>query len=368
MRRVYQSVVKFLRKAPWLVLAGLVVLVVLILGALSYRAEAARQRALSAASYDPLSMRGEMYGLERTPLERLVSAFAVPGSSRSRAAATPQVITVEKIVEKTVEVEVEKVVEVERTVGGDSVNFQPAPAARMIVYSVDMAIVVKDTQMALNAIEQLTGAVGGYVVSAKTTQYEGGAHGNVVIRVPATALDDVLAQLEALALEVRSQSKTGSDVTEEYVDLESRVKILEAAEQELLELYQTRQADGEVSDILAVYRQLAAFREEIESLTGRMQYLRESAAMAKVTITLTPDALARPVQIGRWHPGGTAREAVEVLASSLQFLADLLIWGAILVLPLALLVGGVIFGIGRLIRRRRRRVQSVAEPPIDTKQ
>jgi len=363
MRKVYQAVVRFLKKVPWLVLAGLIVLVVLILGALSYRAEAARQRALSAASYDPLSMRGEMYGLERTPLERLVSAFAVPGSSRSRA-ATPQVITVEK----TVEVEVERVVEVERTVGGDSVNFQPAPETRMIVYSVDMAIVVKDTQTALNEIEQLTGVVGGYVVSAKTTQYEGGAHGNVVIRVPATALDDVLAQLEALALEVRSQSKTGSDVTEEYVDLESRVKILEAAEQELLELYQTRQADGEVSDILAVYRQLAAFREQIESLTGRMQYLRESAAMAKVTITLTPDALARPVQIGRWHPGGTAREAVEVLASSLQFLADLLIWGAILVLPLALLVGGAIFGIGRLIRRRRRRVQSVAEPPIDTKQ
>lgn len=363
MRRVYQSVVKFLRKVPWLVLAGLVVLVVLILGALSYRAEVARQQALSAASYDSLSMRGEMYGLERTPLERLVSAFAIPGSSRSRAAATPQVITVEK----TVEVEVERVVEVERTVGGDSVDFQPAPAARMIVYSVEMSIVVKDTQTALNEIEQLTGAVGGYVVSAKTTQYEGGAHGNVVIRVPATALDDVLAQLEALALEVRNQSKTGSDVTEEYVDLESRVKVLEAAEQELLELYQTRQADGEVSDILEVYRQLAAFREEIESLTGRMQYLAESAAMAKVTITLTPDALARPVQIGRWHPGGTAREAVEVLASSLQFLADLLIWGAILVLPLALLVGGAIFAIGRLIHRRRRRAQSPVSSSTESK-
>jgi len=356
MRKIYQSVVKFLKKVPWLVLAGVLVLVVLVLGALYYRAEVARQRTLPVVSRDPLSMR-EVYASERTPLERLVNALTVPGSSGSRAAATPQVITVEK----TVEAVVEKVVEVERTVGGDSVNFQPAPAARMIVYSVDMSIVVKDTQTALDEIEQLTGAVGGYVVSAKTTQYEGGASGSAVIRVPVAELDNVLVQLEALALEVRSQSKTGSDVTEEYVDVESRVKILEAAEQELLELYQTRQADGEVSDILAVYRQLAAFREQIEALTGRMQYLRESAAMAKVTITVTPDALARPVQIGRWHPGSTAREAVEVLASSMQFLADLLIWGAILVLPLALLVGGVIFGIGRLIRRRRRRAQSSAD-------
>lgn len=60
-----------------------------------------------------------------------------------------------------------------------------------------------------------------------------------------------------------------------------------------------------------MYRQLAAFREEIESLTGRMHYLAESAAMAKVTLNVMPDALAQPVQIGRWQPGGTARAAKE---------------------------------------------------------
>jgi hypothetical protein len=232
---------------------------------------------------------------------------------------------------------------------------------------VDMSIIVKDTQATLKRIEQLTSEVTGYVVSAQTTQYDAGLYGSIVIRVPASELDNVLAQLEALALEVRSLNKSGTDVTEEYVDLESRVKVLEAAEQELLELYQTRQADGEVTDILEVYQQLVAFREEIESLTGRMQYLAESAAMAKVTISVIPDALAQPVQIARWQPGGTARDAFEVLVSSGQFLVDMLIWGAILVLPLALLVGGTIFGIGRLLRRRRRRIQSSAEPSIDTK-
>jgi conjugal transfer/entry exclusion protein len=361
MCKVYQSVMKFLKKVPWSYMAGAVLLVALILGALYYRAEAARQRVLSVATHDPLSMRSMTYGLNRPLLDRVVSAFTVPDSAQPGAVAPPQVVVVEKTVE------VEKVVEVVKTVEVENTGSRGTTETRMVVYSVDMSIVVKDTQATLKQIEQLTSEVAGYVVSAQTTQYDAGLYGSIMVRVPASELDNVLAQLEGLALEVRSLNKSGTDVTEEYVDLESRVKVMEAAEQELLELYQTRQADGEVTEILEVYQQLVAFREEIESLTGRRQYLAESAAMAKVTISVIPDALAQPVQIGRWQPGGTARDAFEVLVSSGQFLVDMLIWGVILVLPLALLVGGAFFGIGRLIRRRRRRVQSLAEPPIDTK-
>jgi len=295
------------------------------------------------------------YGVDLDDL-RAANNMLEPGTTATLAIPVEKTVEVEKVVEKTVEVV--------KTVDKEA-SFQEVTGTRMVVYTVDMSIVVKDTQAALDQIEQLTNAVGGYVVSAQTTQYDAGAYGNAVIRVPTAELDNVLAQLESLALEVRNQNKTGSDVTEEYVDLESRVKVLEAAEQELLELYQTRQADGEVTDILEVYQQLVAFREQIETLTGRMQYLEESAAMAKVTISVTPDALAQPVQVGRWRPDGTAREALEVLVSSLRFLADMIIWGVILVLPLALLVGGAIFGIGRLIRRRRRRAKPHGEAPAD---
>jgi hypothetical protein len=354
MRKVYQSVVKFLKKVPWPFLAGVILVAALILGALYYRAEAARQRVYTVRPGDPLSFTSVTYGVDIDDL-RTANDMLEPGTIATLAIPVEKTVEVEKVVEKTVEVV--------QTIDKEA-SFQEVTGTRMVVYTVDMSIVVKDTQAALDQIERLTNEAGGYVVSAKTTQYEGGAYGNAVIRVPTEELDNVLAQLESLALEVRNLNKTGSDVTEEYVDLESRVKVLEAAEQELLELYQTRQADGEVTDILEVYQQLVAFREEIETLTGRMQYLEESSAMAKVTISITPDALAQPVQIGRWRPDGTAREALEVLVSSFQFLVDMLIWGVILVLPLALLVGGAIFGIGWLIRRRRR-AQPKEEAPTD---
>ena len=365
MRKVYQSVVKFLRKVPWPLLAGVVLLVVLVLGTLFYRAETSTKRMLSALSFVDRSSIGEQYGLDLPLPVRIFRYFAVP-DARPESTAPFVHLRSEAPVSQSYAVEKDAVLTA-NTLSNDGTAKQLFSETRLVVYSVDMSIIVKDTQATLKQIEQLTNEVEGYVVSVQTAQYDDGLYGNVVIRVPATELDNVLAQLEGLALEVRSLNKSGTDVTEEYVDLGSRVKVLEAAEQELLELYQTRQADGEVTDILEVYQQLVAFREEIESLTGRMHYLAESAAMAKVTISVIPDALAQPVQIARWQPSGTARDAFEVLVSSGQFLVDMLIWGAILVLPLVLLVGGAIFGIGRLIRRRHRRAQSPAESPIDTK-
>ncbi len=367
MRKLYQSVVKFLKKIPWSYLAGVVLLLVLILGALYYRAEAARKRLRSTLPVNAHSSISETYGFEAPLPARVVRSFVMPAESQSGQRSsildvfqqpTPAPIIQTVVVEKTIEI-----TDAGPQSGG--VNHQ-AVQTRMVVYSVDMAIIVKDTPATMKQIEQLTTGVAGYVVSAQTTQYDAGVYGFVVIRVPAVELDNVLAQLEALALEVRSENKVGTDVTEEYVDLESRVKVLEAAEQELLELYQTRQADGEVTEILEVYQQLVSFREQIESVTGRMQYLEESSAMAKVTISITPDAMAQPVQIGRWQPIGTARDAIEVLASSLQFLVDALIWVVIVVLPLGLLVSAAILGIRRLLRRRRQRQTVAPETPPGT--
>jgi len=236
----------------------------------------------------------------------------------------------------------------------------PPQAPRLIIYTVQMSLVVRETETALTQIEELATALEGYVTSSSTQQYEEGARASITIRVPSEKLDQALERLRGLALEVRSESRSGQDVTEEYVDLNARLEILEAAEQELLELYQTRQASGEVADILEVYRQLITFRQEIEALTGRVQYLEQSAALATVTVELTPDVLAQPVEIGRWRPVGTARAALQALVSSLQFLADAVIWFFIVVLPLAVLIGGPAYGLWRLARRRRARRQPPA--------
>jgi hypothetical protein len=101
---------------------------------------------------------------------------------------------------------------------------------------------------------------------------------------------------------------------------------------------------------------------EIESIKGRMQYLSQSAAFSTITANLTPDALAQPVQIGGWQPVGVAKEALEALISGLQTLANILIWLAIYILPIALLIGIPAYLIVRAVRNRRRAKTTVVTP------
>lgn len=108
-------------------------------------------------------------------------------------------------------------------------------------------------------------------------------------------------------------------------------------------------------DVLAVYRELATIRGEIDRIKGRMQYLSQSAALASISVSLKPDVLAQPIQIAGWRPEGVAREAVQALVIALQALATLAIWTAIVIVPIAALIGlPVLIAIGAVRRWRKR--------------
>ena len=88
-----------------------------------------------------------------------------------------------------------------------------------------------------------------------------------------------------------------------------------------------------------------------------MQYLEQSAAMATVTLDITPDELAQPIQVGGWHPQGTLRNALETLIRVLQFLVDAAIVIVVLIIPVVVVVAAPLVGLFYLVRaivRRRR--------------
>ena len=162
----------------------------------------------------------------------------------------------------------------------------------------------------------------------------------MTLRVPAEKFHEVMAQLRKLALEVNHDSTSSEDVTQEYVDLESRLRALEDKAARLEELMQEAE---DTEAVLAVYRELSATQQEIEQVKGRMQYLERSSAMATISVTLTPDELSRPVEVAGWRPQGTAKRAVEALLNTLKFLGNALIWIVIYVVPVLAVVGGVVY-------------------------
>lgn len=234
---------------------------------------------------------------------------------------------------------------------------------KMIVYNAEISLVVKDSEVAQEDITQMVKSLEGYVSNSSSYAYTGGLlRINLTLRVPAENFDTAMANLRDMAMEVTQESIGTEDVTQEYVDLESRLRALEV-KAERLEALMDQAEDTEA--VLAVYQELSETQQEIEQTKGRMQYLQRSAAMATITVYLTPDALSQPVEIGGWRPVGVAKEAFQTLIRAFQWLIDALLWIVIFVAPVVIFVGIVLYVFIKLLGLifKRRRKQKVSPPP-----
>lgn len=238
---------------------------------------------------------------------------------------------------------------------------EPVTQERLVIRNANLTLVVTDPTASVDAISKMAEEMGGFVVSSylyETAYGSGGltaTQGTITIRVPAEQLNAALDEIKAAAIEIRSENISGEDVTQQYVDLESRLRNLEAAEEQLQEIMGSA---VRTEDVMMVYNQLVQVRGEIESVKGQMQYFEQSARLSAISVELIPDAAAQPLQIAGWRPEGTAKAAVEALIRALQFLADAGIWAVICMLPIALIFGVPGYFIIRGIVRRRKRAKA----------
>jgi len=212
----------------------------------------------------------------------------------------------------------------------------PLDQPRLIVYTGQIDLVVKDTRQTIGTITEMAKEAGGYVADANIYSYNGAPQGSMTIKIPAESYQSVLQQLRELAIRVERETSGTQDVTEEFVDLGARKENLQVTEQALQELLATRQKTGRTEDILEVYRELTNIRGQIEQIQGRLNYLERSAAMSTIEVSLTPDELAQPLTVAGWEPSGTAREALRSLINAFQGFVDFWIWVIIFVLPVAI--------------------------------
>ncbi len=245
------------------------------------------------------------------------------------------------------------------------VNDATVATERLVIKNATLSLVVKDPAASVDSITALTEGLNGFVVTSNVYQTSTDAAGNkimqaqITIRVPADKFLATIAQLENMAVTGKAGSKiiSGEDVTAQYTDLQSQLKNLEAAEQQLQKIM-----DGatKTEDVLAVYNQLVGIRGQIEQVKGQMKYYSESAAMSLITIDLIPDALSQPLEVGGWKPQGIAKDAIEALIKAFQFLATLGIWGVLFCLPLGLVFGVPAYFVVRLGVRRFRKSRPAA--------
>lgn len=242
--------------------------------------------------------------------------------------------------------------------GGASQDAASLPSGeQMIIRRANLELIVKDTEKAIAEISRIVAELQGYVADSNVYRVNEQLQATLTVRVPAKDLDKALSQFKALAVRVQRETTGTENVTEEYTDLEARLKNLELTEKELQELLsEVRQKTGKAEDVLAVYNRLTEIRGEIERIKGRMRYLSNLVDLATVSITLIPDVLAKPVVEPGWRPLETLRNAVAALITVLRVLVDLLIYVlvfALLLIPLVLAIVLI-----RVWQKRRRRAEA----------
>jgi hypothetical protein len=222
----------------------------------------------------------------------------------------------------------------------------PSDGERMIVRTADMNLVVKDVTQTLDSIAQLATKYEGFVVSSQVSGEEQDMRGWISIRVVDDKLDQSLAEIRNLAVRVKSESTSGQDVTEQYMDLDARLSNAEATEKQYLELLNKATA---VEDILKIYQSLSQVRQDIEQIKTQMLYLERTSSMSLISVSLQPEATAKPLVRAGWSALEALKSAVRGIVTFGQWLGILAIW-LLIFIP----VWGTIVGIIWWRRRRKR--------------
>ncbi len=245
---------------------------------------------------------------------------------------------------------------------------QQAAVERKIIRDAEINLEVASPAEGQRKLASIAEAHGGFVVTSESRQQDGDAGRaqpvevvNVQLRVPATRFEAAVAEIRAVGTRIRAEKITGKDVTEEFIDLDARLRVQRALEAQFLEIM--KRAD-KVADALEVHSQLAGVRTEIERVEGRRRFLENQAALSTINATLQPPAPLVGANTsgflyGLRHAFGDGVDiAAEIILGLIRFGIALLPVLLLIVLPLALLWHYL------LLPRFRRRRRAAPAPPV----
>lgn len=244
---------------------------------------------------------------------------------------------------------------------------------RLIIKNAELEMLVDDTDTAINRSLGIVIEYNGYVINNRTWFKDDFKYATVTIGVPVQNFEEMMRRLKGLAVMVTNETASGQDVTDQYVDLESRLRNLEATASRIRDFLDQAQ---DVDKALEISNQLSEVEAEIEQTKGQMTFIKERAAYSTITMhltpqiptptpmpTLTPTSTPMPTPTltptPAWSASRTFSTAGTVAAGSaktiFQVTVDLLIWGVVVVLP-CLLPFIILAWIGNKLMRRFRKI------------
>jgi len=170
----------------------------------------------------------------------------------------------------------------------------PLPEERRIIRNAEFTFIANNPGDAQRRITSIAEAHGGFVVKSEINKSSGDSENDasytsvtVIVRVPSSHFGAAIDEIRGTGNRIIQESITGQDVTEEYIDLEARIKTKKALEAQFLDILKQART---VHDAMDVQTEIADVRTEIERLEGRRRFLENQSALSTITVTLKPTA------------------------------------------------------------------------------
>ncbi|MHB8902448.1 MAG: DUF4349 domain-containing protein [Thermoguttaceae bacterium] len=237
---------------------------------------------------------------------------------------------------------------------------------RRIIYTANVDVVVEVFEGVPGKVAQIAEKFGGYVASSNVYGQPGQPRrGTWTLRVPVQRYEALLAEARQLG-ELRSLTSNSQDVSEEYYDIEARIRNKQKTETRLVALLE--EATANLEQILSVEQKLDQVREEIERMQGRLRVLADQTTLATVTVSVE--------QIAGYEPEKEATYGVRVSRAFRNSLRTLITTAAdasivvvafspwLAVVAALGLIAGLIAWIARRMRRPTRKPPAQSEPPV----
>lgn len=212
--------------------------------------------------------------------------------------------------------------------------------SRIVIQDTGLSLQVKDVSKTINEIEETTKTLGGFLINSNLTKPDTAANGSISIRIPEDKRKQAMEAFKSMAVKVVSESVSGTDVTDQYMDIDARIEVLNKTKTKYEDILQKAE---KVNDLMNVQQELINLQSQIDSLKGQQKYYEQSAKLSKIVIYLSTDELALPyAPTNEWRPAVVFKEAVRSLVGMFRGIGSLIIW-AIVYIPILIPIILVIF-------------------------
>ena len=239
-----------------------------------------------------------------------------------------------------------------------SVPGRAAAIDRKIIKNAEVSVLVEDSDIAIDRLTQVVGDVGGYIVSSRIWYQphldgENYKYATITLGIPVDQFEVTMRRVRGLALRVQDENASGEDVTDQFVDLQSRLSNLEATQARIQSFLEDAKT---VDEALRINQELAQIEAQIEEVKGRMNYLSDRSAFSTITVTLSPELPEiEPVPAPKpkpWTPSETLKDATETLVKAYQGIIEFTIWVLVAVLPILAPPVLIVWMLFKLLRRK----------------